>query len=468
MGYATVADADFAGCKGSVTENRVDMPAFHFYNSPKDEMKGNPMESVLSIARALSDENRVRALLALGDQEVCVCQIIELLKLAPSTVSKHMSILKQAKLVTGKKRGRWMYYSLPGKAAPPIVRQALAWVRQGSADDEGVQKDATRMKKILGTDRELICERQRRQNEVKAAVTGPAIGVDHDERHESRDARASWKRQTFGTSSARSMPRSRWGRTSPAVAALHRAAVPGAPSSPSAKRSAYSREQMTAVPEGANLGLGCGNPVALASLRPGETVLDLGSGAGFDCFLAAQAVGDAGRVIGVDMTPEMLGKARENARKGGYGNVEFRLGEIEHLPVADASVDIIISNCVINLSPDKPQVFAEAYRVLRPGGRLTVSDIVLLKPLPPGLANSVAAYVGCLAGASLKEDYLGMLRRAGFADVQVVGESAFDIGDMAHDPMVKAIIEEARLTPDEISEAGRSVVSLKVVATKRT
>jgi arsenite methyltransferase len=230
----------------------------------------------------------------------------------------------------------------------------------------------------------------------------------------------------------------------------------------------YSREQMATVPEGANLGLGCGNPVALASLREGETVLDLGSGAGFDCFLAAQAVGESGRVIGVDMTPEMLGKARENAAKGGYRNVEFRLGEIEHLPAADASVDIIISNCVINLSPDKPQVFAEAYRVLRPGGRLTVSDIVLLKPLPPGLADSVAAYVGCLAGASLKEDYLNMLRRAGFSEVQVVGENAFDIGDMAHDPMVKAIIEEARLTPKEISEAGRSVVSLKVVATKRT
>jgi arsenite methyltransferase len=228
----------------------------------------------------------------------------------------------------------------------------------------------------------------------------------------------------------------------------------------------YSREQMAAVPEGANLGLGCGNPVALASLRAGETVLDLGSGAGFDCFLAAKAVGDTGRVIGVDMTPEMLGKARENAAEGGYRNVEFRLGEIEHLPAADASVDIIISNCVINLSPDKPQVFAEAYRVLRPGGRLTVSDIVLLKPLPPGLANSVAAYVGCLAGASLKENYLGMLRRAGFTDVQVVGESPFDIGDMAHDPMVKAILEEAQLSPEAAREAGRSVVSLKVIAIK--
>jgi arsenite methyltransferase len=228
----------------------------------------------------------------------------------------------------------------------------------------------------------------------------------------------------------------------------------------------YTHEQMAAVPEGANLGLGCGNPVGLASIREGETALDLGSGAGFDCFLAAKAVGEAGRVIGVDMTPEMLGKARENAAKGGYRNVEFRLGEIEHLPVADRSVDVILSNCVINLSPDKPQVFSEAFRVLRPGGRLTVSDVVLLQPLPAALAESAAAYLGCVAGASLKDDYLEMLRQAGFAEVRVVGESPFYIGDMAHDPLVRAILEEVRLTPEEVGEAGRSVVSIKVVAVK--
>ena len=155
------------------------------------------------------------------------------------------------------------------------------------------------------------------------------------------------------------------------------------------KRIGYSEEEISSVPEGANLGLGCGNPVALASLKKAETVLDLGSGAGFDCFLAANKVGKNGKVIGVDMTPEMIDKARENARKGKHGNVEFRLGEIENLPVADSIVDVVISNCVINLSPNKKRVFEEAFRVLKPNGRLMVSDIVLLKELPPMIRKNV-------------------------------------------------------------------------------
>jgi len=228
----------------------------------------------------------------------------------------------------------------------------------------------------------------------------------------------------------------------------------------------YSKDEMNQVPEGANLGLGCGNPVALASLREGQTLLDLGSGAGFDCFLAARAVGEQGRVIGVDMTPEMVKKAWENAKNGGYSNVEFRLGDIEHLPVIDNSVDVILSNCVINLAPNKPKVFSEAFRVLKPGGKLTLSDVVLLRPLPPALASSAAAYLGCVAGASLKSDYLHMLAEAGFADVEVVGESPFYLGEAAADPVVQAIIAEAKLTPDEVREIGKSIVSVKVVATK--
>lgn len=181
----------------------------------------------------------------------------------------------------------------------------------------------------------------------------------------------------------------------------------------------YSNEDILSVPEGANLGLGCGNPQAIASLKPGEVVLDLGSGGGFDCFLAARQVGDSGRVIGVDMTPEMISKARANAEKGGFRNVEFRLGEIENLPVADNSVDVIISNCVINLSPDKPRVFAEALRVLKPGGRLAVSDVVASAELPDGIRNDMALYSGCVAGASLISDVEKMLHTAGFEKVYV-------------------------------------------------
>lgn len=181
----------------------------------------------------------------------------------------------------------------------------------------------------------------------------------------------------------------------------------------------YSSEEMLSVPEGANLGLGCGNPRAIAGLKPGEVVLDLGSGGGFDCFLAAQQVGDSGRVIGVDMTPEMVSRARANAEKGGFHNVEFRLGEIENLPVADNSVDVIISNCVINLSPDKPRVFTEALRVLKPGGRLAVSDVVAFTELPDSIREDMMLYSGCIAGASMTSEVEAMLNKAGFKNISV-------------------------------------------------
>lgn len=196
-------------------------------------------------------------------------------------------------------------------------------------------------------------------------------------------------------------------------------------------RLGYAPQDLEAAPEGANLGLGCGNPVALASLAPGETVLDLGSGAGFDAFLAAQRVGAEGQVIGVDMTPEMLDRARSLAERHGYANVTFRLGDIEGLPVEDASVDAVLSNCVINLTTDKAQAFREAFRVLKPGGRLMVSDLVLLRPLPEALRSDMDAYAACISGALLKDDYLQAIRQAGFSSVEVVGESRYELGDAA-------------------------------------
>ena len=228
----------------------------------------------------------------------------------------------------------------------------------------------------------------------------------------------------------------------------------------------YTEEELEAVPEGANLGLGCGNPVALASLREGETVLDLGSGAGFDCFLAAGKVGENGRVIGVDMTPEMIEKARENASKGNYGNVEFRLGEIENLPVADNSVDIVISNCVINLAPDKRRVFAEAFRVLKPGGRLMISDIVLLKELPDFIKKSIEAYIGCLSGAIMRDEYIGTIKAAGFQEVSIIDETSFPIEGIANDPTAKAIIENLEIPPEKMKEVAGSVISIKVNGVK--
>jgi len=230
----------------------------------------------------------------------------------------------------------------------------------------------------------------------------------------------------------------------------------------------YSEDEMTAVPDGANLGLGCGNPTAMASLKEGETVLDLGAGAGFDCFLAANKVGKKGKVIGVDMTPEMIDKARANARKGKYVNVEFRLGEIENLPAADNSVDVVISNCVINLSPNKKRVFEEAFRVLSPKGRLMVSDIVLLKELPESIRENVEAYAGCISGAEIKDKYLELIGKAGFQEVTVIEEKTYPLEYIISESATQEIIKNLGMTLDEVKEAANSVVSVKVSAEKQS
>jgi ubiquinone/menaquinone biosynthesis C-methylase UbiE len=206
--------------------------------------------------------------------------------------------------------------------------------------------------------------------------------------------------------------------------------------------------------------------VALASLREGDTVLDLGSGAGFDCFLAANKVGKKGKVIGVDMTPEMIEKAKENAKKSNYRNVEFRRGDIETLPVDDDSIDVVMSNCVINLSPDKAKVFKEAFRTLKPGGRLTISDIVLVRELPKFVKESIEAYVGCVSGAMIKSDYLEKIEAAGFRDVLVMDETSFPVELMVNDPTAKRMMDHLGIGLDEARGIASSVVSIKVSAVK--
>jgi SAM-dependent methyltransferase len=235
-----------------------------------------------------------------------------------------------------------------------------------------------------------------------------------------------------------------------------------------ATRIGYSPEELRALPEGSNLGLSCGNPTAIAALRPGQVVLDLGSGGGFDCFVSGPKVGAAGRVVGVDMTPQMIARARRNLESyrstTGLDNVEFRLGEIEHLPVADASVDVVISNCVINLSPDKPQVWREIARTLRPGGRVAASDIALLRPLPDEVRGMVEALVGCVAGAVLLDEYRAMVEAAGLADVKLTPKPEY-VASLAQfeDPLYRRIAEALPMG----TTAADFLTSVDVTARKR-
>ncbi len=232
------------------------------------------------------------------------------------------------------------------------------------------------------------------------------------------------------------------------------------------KRIGYSEEDISAAPPESNLGLGCGNPVALAAIKEGERVLDMGSGAGFDCFLASSLVGPSGQVIGVDITSEMVDKARANAKKGGYENIDFRQGDLENMPVADSYVDVVISNCVINLVPNKRLVFKEAFRVLRPGGRLAISDVVLTRELPDFVKNSTKAYIGCLAGAIMKQEYLQIIGNVGFSDISVAAESSFPVQSLLCESRGSSAIEMPQFSPEQQKEIAESVLSIKVNARK--
>lgn len=270
-------------------------------------------------------------------------------------------------------------------------------------------------------------------------------------------------RDSYGQVAAQRLPS---GCCAPAAEAQTGCCVPGETRREVSEAIGYSTDQLDAAPEDANLGLGCGNPTAVAGLREGEVVLDLGSGGGLDAFIAARAVGERGRVIGVDMTPEMLALARRNAVNAGLeGRVEFREGLIEELPVASDSVDVMISNCVINLSPDKPAVFAEAFRVLKPGGRVAVSDILLDRPLPAAVKQLASVWAGCVAGAEVAETYLGHLEAAGFRDIRWTRTSAAPmLQGVLSDPTLKQAIEAVGL--DRARELAQTVWSYRIEATK--
>jgi SAM-dependent methyltransferase len=232
------------------------------------------------------------------------------------------------------------------------------------------------------------------------------------------------------------------------------------------KKIGYSEEELKNAPEDANLGIGCGNPTALASIKKGETILDLGSGAGFDCFLASRETGEAGKVIGVDITPEMVAQAKKNAEKGNYKNVEFKIGEIEDLPVESNSIDLIISNCVINLSNQKELVFKEAFRVAKTNGRMMISDIILLNDLPHYVKKSVEGHIACLAGAVRKEDYITAIRKVGFTEISIDKEVPFPIELMLNDPIAEKIVKENNLTEKDIKEIANSIASISISAKK--
>ncbi len=461
-----------------------------------------------NLSHALSDPTRVRILASLlggWDEELCVCEVTELFDLAPSTVSKHLTILRQAGLVEGRKQGRWMFYRPVrepgvGGGGGAAAAEALRWVRAAAVEDHQLRTDATRLGALklgrpgccdsasdgefAGSYKELTmadgcCSKGESacgcvggilgdefaaESLKRLPVAGQSDADGSDEvRRKVREGYAKIAREGVWTSAGADEYASCCG----VGGGVGGGCCGGVDAAAVALAVGYDEAELAALPEGANMGLSCGNPTALASLAPGEVVLDLGSGGGFDCFLAGRKVGAAGRVIGVDMTAEMVSKARNNIagyrRAGGPDNVEFRLGEIEHLPVADASVDVVVSNCVINLSPDKERVWDEIARVLKPGGRVAVSDIALLRPLPADVLRMVGSLIGCIAGAALVRDTERMVRAAGLRNAEFTRRSDYiDAMIDSKDPLYQNV---ARALPPG-TKVGDYITSLEVRAVK--
>ncbi len=358
-------------------------------------MKHDLYQQAASLFGILSHPGRLRILDELRKEQACVCHLQAVLERPQVYVSQQLRVLREAGVVTDRREGTLVYYRLADSRVEALLEEML-----GSPGERTCVAGCP----CPGCQAEARPEFAR----LDQAADGTGACCPENGGGMSNDLLRQAVRQRY----------SRVGRSGgccgPAVSSCCSPAPQAA-----AEGVGYSEAELAAVPEGANLGLGCGNPQAIAALKPGEVVLDLGSGGGLDCFLAARAVGETGRVIGVDMTPEMIDRARAAARKGGFTNVEFRLGEIENLPVADNSVDVIMSNCVINLSPDKPRVFCEAFRVLKPGGRLAVSDIVATAELPAELAADLDLYAGCVSGAAPIDALERMLKEAGFAEVRI-------------------------------------------------
>jgi len=345
------------------------------------------LENKVKFFKALADGTRLTILSYLLENSYCACDVTSLTDKDQTTVSKHLKVLAEAAILKYEKRGRNVIYSIR---------------------DENTRE----MLLVLGI------------GEIKPCCNSPndsgAFSKDEIEDNEERMSKK--EGEAMNADEKKAVIKKKYGEIAMAVGSCcaSNSCCGNSSSIELSESVGYTCDQILSF-QGANLGLGCGNPTAFAEIRPGDIVLDLGSGAGFDCFLAAEKVGSSGKVIGVDMTPEMLEKAKANALKYGYSNVEFRFGDIEALPVKDKSVNIVISNCVINLAPDKEKVFREAFRVLKPGGRVYLSDMVLLAELPEDLKNNKDLLAGCVAGALLKEEYLRLLKEAGFS-VEILSE----------------------------------------------